>query len=226
MDNEEFLSELGKLVEENKEAAGIELVKDFAKGKEDSIAILLMKLGIELENRNNHSAASLYFEFSRNISKSEEIRFSSTELAAIAHFNHGVLLYGNDRKYEAKTEFETAVQLKPDLAEGYCNLGILYVQSGQIQNAIITLEKALEHKDKLQDKGKSISNMLKELRRARNRKYTSYSSFIGIRALAVVVFLLGIFLWAGNISGAFPTCPFAGFITMIAASLIWAAAKR
>lgn len=52
----------------------------------------------------------------------------------------------------------------------------------------------------------------------------SESSFIYL--LAVVVFIIGIFLAVGNLLRIFPTFPFAGFLVCIFASILFRAGKR
>ncbi|MGD2247590.1 MAG: hypothetical protein PVF58_04230 [Candidatus Methanofastidiosia archaeon] len=44
--------------------------------------------------------------------------------------------------------------------------------------------------------------------------------------LAVIVFIIGIFLAIGNIFRVFPTFPFAGFLVCIFASILFRAGKR
>jgi hypothetical protein len=39
-------------------------------------------------------------------------------------------------------------------------------------------------------------------------------------AIGLIIFLFGIFLFFGNVSGSFPTFPFAGGITMAIGSLL------
>jgi uncharacterized membrane protein len=46
-----------------------------------------------------------------------------------------------------------------------------------------------------------------------------------LRFLGILVFVVGIVLFIGNVTGAFPTFPFAGFIVMSIGGLIWGASK-
>jgi hypothetical protein len=43
----------------------------------------------------------------------------------------------------------------------------------------------------------------------------------GYRALGALVFVVGVGLFVGNVTGAFPSFPCAGFLVMGLGSLIW-----
>lgn len=47
-----------------------------------------------------------------------------------------------------------------------------------------------------------------------------------LQVLGCLLFLLGIFLMIGNLTGSFVTFPFAGFITMMVASMLFEKGKQ
>jgi len=49
---------------------------------------------------------------------------------------------------------------------------------------------------------------------------------LGLAILGVTVFIAGVVLLLGNLTGLFPTIPFAGFITTALGSFLFAAARR
>jgi len=65
----------------------------------------------------------------------------------LAHYNLGVVMLGQNRRSEARKEFETAIRFgqdKSDIASAYHNLGIALLQDNQFPDAIIMFNKALE----------------------------------------------------------------------------------
>jgi tetratricopeptide (TPR) repeat protein len=61
----------------------------------------------------------------------------------LAHNNLGQVLLETDRPGEARHHFEEAVRLKPDMIEGYKNLGMLHARAGDWPNAVQNFEKAI-----------------------------------------------------------------------------------
>ena len=68
------------------------------------------------------------------------------EKEAISSFEKGVKLAGENKLDEAIQAFQRAVELKPDFAEGYLNLGILLFRRQKDDEAESTLLKVLELK--------------------------------------------------------------------------------
>jgi protein O-mannosyl-transferase len=65
----------------------------------------------------------------------------------LAHYNLGVMMLGQNRRSEARKEFETAIRFgqdKSDIASAYHNLGIALLQDNQFPDAIKMFSKALE----------------------------------------------------------------------------------
>ncbi len=65
----------------------------------------------------------------------------------LAHYNLGVMMLGQNRRSEARKEFETAIRFgqdKSDIASAYHNLGIAMLEDNQIPDAIKMFTKALE----------------------------------------------------------------------------------
>ena len=94
MEVEDFLSQLEKLIEEGKDEEAEKLVKDFAKGKEDEVAELLGKVGVDIGNKGEHEKAIYYFIFTRRISGNMDIIRKATESYATACFNTGIHYLG------------------------------------------------------------------------------------------------------------------------------------
>jgi len=64
----------------------------------------------------------------------------------LAHYNLGVVLVGENRRAEARKEFDEAIKNGQDAAEiasAYHNLGIVMLEDGQLVNARIALSEAL-----------------------------------------------------------------------------------
>jgi len=57
------------------------------------------------------------------------------------HYNLGVCLVNLGNGEEALAQFQKAVELKPDYAEAYFQLGSLYISQNKTQEAISSLEK-------------------------------------------------------------------------------------
>jgi Tfp pilus assembly protein PilF len=65
--------------------------------------------------------------------------------AWLAHNNLGkILLVTAGKPEQARKHFETVIRLKPELAEGYCNLGTALVQLGQIPEAVEAFNQSLK----------------------------------------------------------------------------------
>ena len=64
----------------------------------------------------------------------------------LAHYNLGVILVGQKRRADARSEFELAIQYGQDpteVASAYHNLGIVMLEEGQLVDARIALSEAL-----------------------------------------------------------------------------------
>lgn len=64
----------------------------------------------------------------------------------LAHYNLGVVLVGQNRRADARREFEAAIRYGQDAAEtasAYHNLGIVMLEDGQLADARIALSEAL-----------------------------------------------------------------------------------
>jgi protein O-mannosyl-transferase len=64
----------------------------------------------------------------------------------LAHNNLGIALNSKGQIEEAISQFQTAIRLKPDYAEGYYNLGIALNSEGQIDQAISQFQTVLSMK--------------------------------------------------------------------------------
>lgn len=63
--------------------------------------------------------------------------------AWLARYNLGIMLTEKGQMPEATTQFQKAVQLRPDYVMAHYNLGALLLYSGHVEEAIARLEKAL-----------------------------------------------------------------------------------
>ena len=48
----------------------------------------------------------------------------------------------------------------------------------------------------------------------------------GLSILGAIVFVLGAFLWIGNVTRTFPTIPLAGYLTMLVGGAMFRAGKN
>jgi protein O-mannosyl-transferase len=67
----------------------------------------------------------------------------------MAHNNLGIVLLQLNKEQEAKGQFEEALRLKPDDAEGYVNLGNILLHEGQTREAVGRFEEAVRLKPNL-----------------------------------------------------------------------------
>lgn len=65
---------------------------------------------------------------------------------ALRHFNAGVSLAREGRLDSAADEFQEAIKLKPDYAEAYDQLGLVYAKKGQYNLAVELVEEAVRLK--------------------------------------------------------------------------------
>ena len=63
---------------------------------------------------------------------------------AATHDNRGVILDALGKTAEAEEDFQAAVRLKPDLGDGYVNLGSMLIKKRQYQTALDSINKGLE----------------------------------------------------------------------------------
>jgi protein O-mannosyl-transferase len=61
-----------------------------------------------------------------------------------AHNNLGIVLLAKGRVDKASTQFQSALQIKPDYVEAHYNLGVALDQKGRVDEAITQFQKALE----------------------------------------------------------------------------------
>ncbi len=62
----------------------------------------------------------------------------------VAHHNLGIVLLRKGRVDEAITQYQTALQIKPDYAKAHNNLGNALLQKGKVDEAITHCQRALE----------------------------------------------------------------------------------
>ncbi|MCP5116748.1 MAG: tetratricopeptide repeat protein [bacterium] len=65
---------------------------------------------------------------------------------ADGHYNHGVLLSGQQRWDEARQAFERALEINPFYAEAHHNLGYLLETNGQLDSAMDHYRRAVDNK--------------------------------------------------------------------------------
>jgi len=111
-----------------------------------------------------------------------------------------------EKYYEALVCFDKALEINPNSTEAWINKGEVLKEIGRHKEAKVCFDKVLEidpeYVSDFQEK-KSMGNTKK-----------SYSSSSGNEFLGFLLIIIGILLVIGNLSGLFPTFPFAGFITM------------
>ncbi|MBW1981585.1 MAG: tetratricopeptide repeat protein [Deltaproteobacteria bacterium] len=61
------------------------------------------------------------------------------------HYNIAIAYWAKRDTAKAKLHFEEAIRLKPGYSEAYNNLGVIYLEQGQIQQAIESFKKALSN---------------------------------------------------------------------------------
>lgn len=67
-----------------------------------------------------------------------------TEENAVFYYNKGMALKNNGNEKEAIEAFEKATELDPELGEAYYNIGLIYIELNDLENAKINLEKAVD----------------------------------------------------------------------------------
>lgn len=68
----------------------------------------------------------------------------NTKDRAATHVNLGILLMRSENYTASKAEYETALDIRPDLAEAYINYGAVLIYSGDIEESITALTTAIE----------------------------------------------------------------------------------
>jgi len=94
-----------------------------------------LKRGIEI----TYDLETLFLRDDPTKSGEESIR-------ALAHYNLAVFYVGENKLFEAEDNFEKAIQLKPDFADAYANLGKLYDLLREYPGAEENLKKAIQIK--------------------------------------------------------------------------------
>lgn len=69
---------------------------------------------------------------------------SNEEFPAYEAYNEGVSLTRSNQKDAAIAAYLRAVSLKPDLAEAHQNLGVLFENKGDLENAVLHHHKAVD----------------------------------------------------------------------------------
>jgi len=92
------------------------------------------------------------------LAKAETVE-QKKEKEAISSFDSGVKLAQENKTDEAIQAFLKAVELKPDLAEAYLNLGILYFQKEEDKEAEESLLKAVELKPEIEKAEEILANI-------------------------------------------------------------------
>ena len=65
---------------------------------------------------------------------------------SMAHYNLGVLLFGQGRADEAMPQFQKTLELKPESFEAYNNIGLILARRGLVDEAITQYRRALKIK--------------------------------------------------------------------------------
>jgi tetratricopeptide (TPR) repeat protein len=69
--------------------------------------------------------------------------FEFPEDEAIKNFKEGLKFARSNQRDQAIHFFKKAVEIDPDLIEGWNNLGLLYLQANQLEKGIESLDNAL-----------------------------------------------------------------------------------
>ena len=95
-----------------------------------------LMLGVVACQRGNHDIAEQYF--------TSAIR--SNPYHPIYHFNHAIALGSAQRLGKAVVAYERTIQLKPDFAEAYNNLGTVLQKLGRIDEAFVAFNHAIQYR--------------------------------------------------------------------------------
>ena len=142
MNVEQVVEEFLKLVNEGKVEQAEKLIVKQAKEREDELAGILLVTGAKIGDEGNHSVALRCFETARKIVKTEAMKELVVQSLGIAHNNYAILLYEINRFEEAEDHYKKALDINPEYAKAYGNLGILYSDQKKYSKAVKSLEKA------------------------------------------------------------------------------------
>jgi len=165
MDVNAFFDELEKLFKQEKNEEAFKLVKKFSKGREDTIAKILLDEGISYDWAKEPHLALNYFELSEKIAKNKELKKLISQNTAIAHNNFGVLLKDLKRYEEAEKEYREAIRIDPEYAIAHYNLGVLLKDLKRYKEAEKEWREAIRIDPEYAEAHNNLGNLLFELKR-------------------------------------------------------------
>jgi tetratricopeptide (TPR) repeat protein len=120
--------------------------------------------------RNKQQAMKRYgFTLYHSLSKEEKIDFLKDHKFKLDQpedtYNEAVLAFREEDYNKAKKLFEQVIKAKEDLTYPLYNLALTYEQLGNVDKAIKTWEKYLEHPKVDDDEKAEVENHLKELKK-------------------------------------------------------------
>jgi len=130
-----YLASRTQTVEELWTASWVILVANVLNVIPTLLAIVIVRtINARQERKNAHLAT---------LTTPQVVEPLPTPQMAEAHYERGLLAYGQDDYDHALADFDEAIRLKPDYAEAYVSRGLVYYYTSDYERAIADLDQAI-----------------------------------------------------------------------------------